>query len=70
MGSVLRNLIYSTSRVQTVIKGKRGVVLVARINLGEFERRDNAITKGSYLSPSSLLSFTPTMHGIIQLKLT
>jgi len=28
-------LIYSTSRVQTVIKGKRGVVLVARINLGE-----------------------------------
>ena len=35
MGSVLRGLIYSISRVQTVIKGKRGVVLVARINLGE-----------------------------------
>ena len=34
MGSVLRNLIYGISRVQTVIKGKRGVVLVARINLG------------------------------------
>ena len=34
MGSVLRNLIYDTSRVYTVMKGKSGVVLVARINLG------------------------------------
>ena len=69
MGSGLRSLIYSISRVYTVMKGKRGVVLVARINLGGEIRRDNAITKGSYLFPSSLLSFTPTLHGIIQLKL-
>jgi len=39
----------------------RGVVLVARVNLGEL--RDE-ITMGSYLFPRSLLSFTPTISEL------